>query len=291
MTVNITLGRQSWAEEATLYEIGSSASGYGVDNMQTMPLSKVWRSADATLDNTRFRGTLPKLRRIDNIWLAWHNLSRDGKIRRRLYRTEGASPSVEVYDSGWLNWLETVYTFDQVDHDGGNLHDRTYTDEELEGLPRYNPHFVPNEIYADEFLIEIDDTGNPDGYVQAGYLAIEQAQVISVNPQYGNISYGFRSRSLPDEAESGYKVFDRLDKPRVLTGTIDFLPTQEAKGVFYELQRQADINKPFTVWIDRDDSLNMLRDAWLARNVDLPQITYQVYGRDAVPFGYEEVIG
>lgn len=290
MTVNVTLGRQSWTDEATLYAIGSSAAGYGVDNMKTMPLTKVWRTADASLANTRFRGTLPQLRRVDNLWLVWHNMSRDALVRRRLYRTDGASPSIEVYDSGWLPWLETLYTFDQVDHDGGNLHDRTYTPEELEGLPRYDPHFVDGELYADEFIIEIDDPTNSDGYVQVGYVAIEQAQVVSVNPQYGS-AYGFRGRTLAEEAESGYKAFDRLDKPRVFTGSIDYLPTQEAKGVFYELQRQADINKPFTLWIDRDDTLNKLRDAWLARNADLPRISYQVYDRDAVPFTYEEVIG
>lgn len=290
MTVNMTIGRQLWNDEATLYEIGSSAAGYGVENMLNVPLSKVWRSADASLANTRFRGVLPQLRRIDNLWLVWHNLSRDALIRRRLYRTDGASPSVEVYDSGWVNWLETVYTFEQVDHDGGNLHDRTYTDEELLNTPLYDPHFIPGEIYADEFVVEIDDTGNADSYVQVGYVAIEQAQVVSVNPQYG-AAYGFRGRSLMEEAESGHKTFDRLDKPRVFSGSIDFLPTQEAKGVFYELQRQADINKPFTLWIDRDDTLNKLRDAWLARNADLPQIAYQVYDRDAVPFSYEEVVG
>jgi len=290
MTKNITAGYRVWTGEVTFSTTGDTADGYGAGNLGALPLSLPWRSGTTDLLDTQFRGSLSQLRRIDNLWLCSTNLSRDAKVRRSLFRREGNSPAVEIYNSGWVKWLDSVYTFDQVDHDGGNLHDRSYTEEELAGAKRDHPFYIDGNLYADEFLIEIDDQGNSDGFVQVGFCPVEEAVEFTINPAPSSQD-GFRARTKSSQAQSGHKDFDVLAKPRVFSGNFDHLPKSEAKGVVHEMQRLLDINQPYTWWIDRDDQLNRLRDAWLGRNEDLPALTHQSFGRCGASINNEEVIG
>jgi len=183
-----------------------------------------------------------------------------------------------------------VYTFDQVDHDGGNLHDRTYTEDDLVGAKRDHPFFIPGNYYADEFLIEINDQTNSDGFVQVGYCPVEYAIEFSINPAQG-CEDGYIGRTKSRQAASGHKDFDVLAKPRIFKGDFEHLPKAEAKGVAQEMQRLLDIDKPYTWWIDRDDEINRPRDAWLGRNQDLPPLKHSDGKRCNITINQEEVIG
>ena len=287
---NITLGHRPWTHTATFHALGDEVAGYGVAQLQNDILSKPWRSATLDPEDTRFRVTLPQLRLVNSLWLVWHNLTRDGQVRLRLYRNDSGEQQL-VYDSGFQSWLSEVYDEELVDWDGGNWHDRTYTDEELDSTPLYDPFYIAGSLYTDEIIIDIYDPLNPAGYVEVGFMPIEEAIEIPVNPTYGATS-GFNVRTTMEEAEGGYEDFDPLDKPRYFDGEIEYMETIAAKGIFYEMQRQLDIHRCMTFWLDRDDTQNRLRDAWLARqDKSMAPIQYKTFDSAGIRIKLKEVIG
>lgn len=268
---------------------GSYEADYPVGNLKTLPLSKVARTSDLQLTSTKFQASSATAYAGQLSIIYRHNLSREGLIRRRYYSGENLAGDL-LHDSGWLPWLESVYTEDQVDWDGGNWWDRTYTDDELENTAWHHPYYTEEKLYWKSVLVEFDDQNNAAGYLEIGLAEFETAVEFPVNFSFG-AEYGFESRTLVEEAEGGAQYFERRNKPRIFRGEVNYTLNDDAKGVFLESQRQDDLDGVFFWWPDRENSLHLLRDSFLARNVELGPLSYAAAQRSRVPIYYREVLG
>lgn len=84
------IGLPRWTDETT-FSLGTSAPGYPVGNLGGLPLTQVWRSADANADSTWFLATMDRPRGVRLLALVGHNLSINARARIRLsYQDEQA---------------------------------------------------------------------------------------------------------------------------------------------------------------------------------------------------------
>jgi len=279
-----SIGR--WTNKCT-FSGGSWNSSYPVSNLNVLPLSKVARSVDLNTANTQFIATLDEQRPVQLIGIANHNLSLDALIRVTLYSDAGLTNL--IYDTGWQYVWPSVYTPDQLIWENDNFFSCTYTQDQI--LDYKPPRvFWLNQVYVPIAIkVEISDATNTSGYTEIGLFEVAQGWQTSVNISY-NSQYGFRFRTDSEEALGGVKYFDREDKPTVFQGTINYLPQAEAKAQAFEHFRQMDLDTPFIWILNPDDQINLLRDSFLARNLDPGLITYAAYNANTVPFKFEQVL-
>jgi hypothetical protein len=283
---NCIFGWPRWTEETT-WGGGSFNATYPRTNLGTLPLSRVARTSSASLANAQFTGVVPKDRAFRHAAFVGHNMTAAAKYRFRLY-SDTALTTV-VYDSGWVDVWPVVYPASEIEWEDDNWWTGKYSTEEMAGYVWTTVIWLDRLYLARGFKAEIDDTGNPDGYVQIGLFEVGAGWLASVNFEYGT-EYGFRFRSRVVESDGGVRYFERRAKPRVLRGAISAIDRDEALARGFEIQRQADIDKPF-LWVpDADDAVHRLRTAFLARNVDPGLFRYASAGVDAVPIAIEEVL-
>lgn len=300
------------------YRGGSWETDYPVTALSSLPLSRVARSTSLDPEDTVIIGELPARKVVQLLVLCGHNLSTPkAKYRVRLSRATPWSPAAEqvnmtadttevtadsteitadngnlstqIYDSGWLDvWPRLPARL--VSWNKGNFWLRKYRPEEIANYTWYLPHFIPGSKFAGSFRIDIDDPGNPNGYVQIGMVEVAQALELEANPSYG-AQYGYDARSRVTEADGGAQYFERLNKPRRFVGTIEVMSRDFAQVGIFELQRQQDLDQPFFWWPDRDDEIHTIRNAFLARQAELGLLAYAFPNYDAAPVNFREVLG
>lgn len=280
------IGFPRWTTLAS-FSGGSWSGTYPLSNLGIEPLSKIARSTDATLANAQFVATLSSTKAIRALALARHNLSINAKIRIRLYRD--AALTDIAYDSGWVDVWPVVYPYSALDWEDDNWWSGKYSAAEIAGYIWTRPFWLGNVYLARAVKVEIDDTGNSDGYVEAGLFEIAQGYQLPINPDLG-AQYGYRFRTVTQESLGGTKYHERRDKPRVFRGSVSFIDRDHALAKLFEQLRQHDLDTPFLWFPHPDEPMHWLRNVFIAKNVDPGLFSYAAFGTDAVPLAFEEVL-
>jgi hypothetical protein len=256
---------------------GSWNATYPLSNLQALPPSRVARSTDATTGSTIIIGaTTGATARVGLIGLTRHNFSLNATIRVQLFSDNGVV--TRIYDSGFVSaWPIGLYS-SAADIANGNWTWLWW------GGQDYN---------AASLRIDINDTGNSSGYVEAGWLEIAAQTQVSYNYKPG-AQFGYRFRSQVTDALGGAKYVYLLGKPRTFQGTFD-VPSSEALAQHWERWRQLDLDQPFLWLPNPDDPTNWPREAFLAQNVDPGPMSLLYFAQGSrfqgTPIKLEEVIG
>jgi hypothetical protein len=286
MNARCVIGWPRWTDKVT-WSGGTWEAAYPRNNLGVLPLARVARSVDLDTDNTQFLATFDKQRPVRLMAIVRHNISLNGRVRIRLY---GDTAETDLLlDSGWVNVWPEVYPYETLEWEDDAWWTGTYTLDEIAGYQPTRPFWFGRLYLTRAIRVEIDDPGNPDGFVQIGMAEIAQGWQPSFNFSLG-YAEGFRFRTEETEALGGVKTFDRRDKPRVARGELQYLPRDEALARGFELLRQADIDQPFLWFPAPDERVHWLRRVMLARSVDPGLIGYAFPLRNTVPFNFEEVL-
>lgn len=172
-----------WANRADDAAVtgGGWAAAFPASNVGTRSYAEVARSTNALTTNTQLRLDHGAAVPVRAVAVVAHNLSDAALVRWSRGTTSGGN---DVYAGAWVDaWRFTPSVYSGRCHawifDLGS----TYT-------ARYD-------------LLEIDDTANPDGYVQIGRVFVDGAGFIpTINAQYG-LQDGLRDLSATDRSDSG----------------------------------------------------------------------------------------
>jgi hypothetical protein len=251
---------------------GSWNASYPETNLQLLPLSRVARTTNATTPNTSIIATSATPKQAGIVALARHNMSLSATIRVLVW--SDAAMSTLVYDSSYINvWAGSVTATDIAG-----------------SICTWFHRFAAVGTTVGAIRLDINDTGNTDGYVQAGYLEIASVFEVTYNPDWG-MNYGFRWRSQTTEAIGGALYVDRRAKPRVVKGVFKYSPRDEAMAKHFERERQLDLDQPILFVPFPGETTHLNRTVMLARQVDAGLAALTVMGFDSVPFALEEIIG
>lgn len=122
-----------------------------------------------------------------------------------------------VHDSDWFDFWPTVYSEESLEWEDDNWWTGKYLEDEIAGYRPTRPYILDTVTLARMITIEIDDTSNPDDYVDIGLVELARGWQFEINPSVG-AQFGFRFRTREVESESGVKTFERRDKPRRFQG-------------------------------------------------------------------------
>lgn len=285
MSERAVIGFPDWTQEV-VFAGGGWQAAYPLSNLSNLPLSRVARSLDLNLTNTQIEITLPNIRPVQLLGLAGHNMTTAAQYRLRIWDD---NPDL-VYDSGWEDVWPTVYETQYRDFHTPNWFTGRYVDSEIQGQYSSRPFWLPERVVAKTILLEFADADNPAGHVQAGYLAIAEAWQVSLNPSYGSSVFGLEFNDIINKSEGSTLYIDERPKVRQFRGEIEHLELRELKQRAYELMRQHGQKKPFFWLPDPADTLNWVRDSYLARLENPGLLKHTSHDAGSFPFNFREAI-
>jgi hypothetical protein len=279
---NLMLGFPNRTDGSTLSN-GSWVATLPLTNLQTRQIGVVARTTDATLASTKLDINLGAVKNIRIVNLTNHNLSSYAKFR--VTASNSASFATLIYDSGWQAVWPVVYPYGTLEWEDDNWWSMQYTSEQMAGYTTALTHILPLNRLAQYWRIELNDTNNAAGYIQAGRLFIGSAWQPAKNFSYGN-SIGWETKTVVDEVISGAEFFDPRTPYRVAKISLDWLSMDEALAQAFELTRRAGIDQEVMYIHDPDDTIHALRRQFLARARVLNPIEnpYHAIGKQAFEF-------
>jgi hypothetical protein len=197
-------------------------SSMGVDKLQTQQPTERWRTtAEAAAYFEMDFGTDYS---VDTVCMLFTNATNSAQIRVRLHSTADFSGSVD-FDTGWeSHWPEW--------DDNG-----TPTKVAISGWDRNHAMVNFAETTKRYLRVDVNDTGNPDGYYEAGRLYVSAVYQPTINPVFG--------ASVPWPAEQKVKMVSvggaihPVAQPKIMNVrcTMQFKYEDEMMEELYELAR------------------------------------------------------
>jgi len=248
--------------DTVTYSGGSYEADFPATNAGNPRMALVARTTDATLASTKITGTLASVQNITLAALQSPNISSTARIRWVLKDGSG----VTLADSGFVDVFNERFAVETLDYEDERFWDGKLSQDALSfGRPPFLIRFDAQGL-AKTFEVEIDDTSNPDGYVDIAYITVANERQLEFNPAPG-AQYGFDgSRTRVRTAIGGAESFDRRAKAMVFRGTVRTFSRSEALDFRLELDRQMDVDRPFIWWPFPSETLSRQATAFIARN-------------------------
>lgn len=237
MSSNAMICAVNRLDEATI-TVGSEYVSLPKANLKDRRLSKVWRSQvvtapvnspvgyrDTTAGRTWLEIDLGQTRVLDVFSLLSHNLTQDATIRVRL--SSVADFSTTIYDSGMVPAWPSIGGY-------GSLPWGVFSWGEIIAPAEASFYSIMSlqiisQVSARYVRLDIVDSSNPDGYVEAGRIWVGPAWKPSQNIQFGwNI--GFVDDSTVSYSRSGQAFVDEKSRRRVLEFVLANIPESEMYG-------------------------------------------------------------
>lgn len=280
---NLILGWPNRIDDATLTG-GSWRAGLTLANLQNRRMSSVARSTtDATAD-TKFLADLGQSRSLRVVALVNHNLSIDATWRITLGTSSGGS---QVYDSGWQGAWAMTFDSEMLEWEADNWW-AGIADDEYVRHP-FNIVWPFDAYYSARYVtIEIDDTTNPDGYVQIARPFVGGGLQPVTNASFG-ASDGWVDPSGIEAAISGAEFFDMRQRYRAARFALEWLDNEDFKRAF-ELQRRLGTTGEVLYVPDPADLDACQRRGFLGRLRELSPIEYPRLSIRSAAFELKELL-
>lgn len=266
---------------------GSWVATLPLANLQSRLIGKVARTANVALASTKFDIDLGAGMKVQAIALRNHNISLAGTIRI----TGSTSPTFSLlsYDSTWIDAWPEVYPWGTLEWEDDNWWTGKYTKEQTQGYTTELDHLLPAMKVARYWRIEVNDTTNPDGYLQVGRLFIGPVWQPKINMSYG-ASVAWETDTEVGKAKGGAEYFQRSTPYRVVKFALNWMDQDEAFSQAFELQRRAGIDQEVLFIHDPDDLVHALRRRFLGRFRTLSAIEYPYLNINSAAFEVKELL-
>jgi hypothetical protein len=282
---NMLIAYRNHADDGVLSG-GSWTTGLPLSNLASRQPSQMARSVDLAPASTIIDLDIAKAGTVAFLGLLRHNLTQKGKWRIMLSDDPGfATP---VHDTGFIDIWPAITPFGVGDWGeflwGGKLDPLLAGTYGIDGF-----HVLAGSIRCRYVRIELSDSDNTAGYLEAGRLIVAPAWQPTVNLPYGwSIEQVDRSRSV--RSRGGQTYVDQHPKFRRLSFTLEHLGADEMFGNAYELERLKGKSGDILVIVDPDDTQHRHRHAVYGLLAETTPIANPTNRRFAKEFIIEELI-
>lgn len=257
-------------------------------NLQNRQVQKVARSVDDQNASTQFSINLGQPRQIGVLGLVVHNISVLGKVR--ITGSDSPSFATLYYNSGWIDaWPAGQIPQGLLEWEDDNFWLGTLSASARAGYQSPFIHVLPSPYNLQYWKVEIDDTTNPDDYVQIGRLFMSPTWVPSVNYAYG-AGLGYSDPTPVEVSLSGAEYFDPRSKYRTFEFRLDYILESEAYGYALELQRLAGTSGEVLVVPDKDQASTMPMRSFVGRLVQIGRIQQSQPSAFSVTYQIKELL-
>lgn len=250
MTTTLQMAYLNYADQGTLSG-GSWAATLPLANLQNRRLSKVARTTNALSASSVFDVDLADaLKPVQLIGLLKHNISSAGTYRITAGTSAGAS---DVYDSGAILALPALYSTSALEWEDSNWWFGTASADDLALYPVHLLHDCGASKLARYWRVQITDTANAAGYIQAGRLWAGPVW----EPEHGydfGASLQWEPRSEVEYSLGGSAYFDERAPARVFRCSLRGISYDRAYGTVLDIQRRVRNDKEIVVIPDKTDT-------------------------------------
>lgn len=199
--------------------------------------SEIARSTDLTPGNTQMRLTIKRYRPIGVVALYAHNLSASATWRVTVF-FDGAGTE-QAWQSGWVRVWPAVYATSELEWEYDNFWGGEMSDDDRESFTPRARLFLPSVKVARTVHIEVNDPGNPAGYVSIGRVFIADAWQPEYNMSFGG-QWGYDDGTTVEEADDPNRTeyFDIKTPKRTVTFSLDHLNKEEGFRRMLAMQRK-----------------------------------------------------
>lgn len=266
---------------------GSWSSTLPLTNLRNPLLSNVARSTNDDLTSTKLDVDLGLARDVQVIAIPKHNISRNGYIRVR--GSNDVAFSTTVLDTGWVDAWPIVKPFGSLYWGAPGLWDGKLSPEEAANISIPFVYVHESMVVARYWRIEINDTSNPDGYIDITRLFICPGWQPARNMSYG-VELGIVDPSEVQISDGGAKYFRKKTKFRTARFKIDNITVDEALTRAFDMMRTQGITQQVFFIFDPEDTFHLHRRSFLANMRQLSSLEYPFYNLNSIAFDIEEVI-
>lgn len=238
--------------------VGLSAVNYPLSNLIHPRKYKTWRSTDLSLPT--IAATWSSAQTIDCIVLPFTNFITGTEVRTRLYDSEVGGSL--LYDSGNVVITHSITP------------PSPFTTLGLPAFPFgggiHFSHFFEAVSGVRRLSVQLNSSGNPDGYTEISYLLTGLSFEPTDNADYG-ASYAFTDSTESTRTVSGESVTSRGAIVKRLSFTISRMSAQDQINIF-KLFKQLGLSQP------------MFCSVIPKAPIDDESLSFQIYGKLAEDF-------
>lgn len=267
---------------------GSWLSTLPLNNLKNRQVQRVARSTNDATSSTQFIADTGGTKQIQVLALIVHNMSVSARIRiTGDYSGTFASPT---YVGDWQDvWSVGIIPQDQLEWEEDHFWLGTMTAEARAGYNSPWLHVLPTAQSLRYWKIEIDDVGNPDGYVHLGRLFMAPSFTPAVNPEYG-AEIGYEDPTEVVTSLSGAEYFDVRGRFRTHRFTFGVMSSAEAHNKMLELQRLQGVSGEVLMVPDKDDADTFVQRSFVGRLQELSPISNDYFGNWSQAIKVKELI-
>lgn len=273
---NFIIGYPNRVDGGTLSG-GSWATALPLSNLQNRDLSKVARTNNALASSTTFDGDLGASYKIKSVTVSAHNFSATASWRVQLANSAAFASG---YDSGSLSAYPTFYPATQTLW-GEDVGGTALSTTEIAGGHTLDAiHVLATTVTYRYYRLTVTDTGNSDGYIQAGRAFAGFGYQPSNNFRY-DATFGYEDPSERWETDGGSFIYRDKTRRRVATLQVANIPTDEAWVEALEVARKLGTTQQFQFIFNPADTIHMQRRSFSAtiRELSPLEINYQAGAR------------
>ena len=280
------IGFPNRGDSATLSG-GSWLSALPLTNLQVRTIGRVARSTNTAATSTKFTMDFGRSQAKRIFALVNNNITTAGQYR--LTASDDAGFATLAYDSGTVDIWPEVYPYPVLEWEDDRWWSGKYSEEDLAGSYR-NLIIVLDKVYTARYWrLELFDTGNPAGYVQAGRLFFGPSWIPRMNPSY-DLELGWETTTTVQVSLGGAETFDRRISFRSTRFSLDYMTEDEALSTAFDMDRQAGIDQE-VLWIQNtEDTTNAHRRRFLGRLRALSAIKYPYYNTNSKAYEIKELL-
>lgn len=254
---NMIISSTNLVDDASSISADSEVATLPVENLQDRQLVKVYRSDAATtieIDVDFGQGRI-----VDFVALIRHNISQTGTIRWRLSNVSDFAST--VYDSGNVDAWPVVEEFGTLPWGvfswGGFLNPEVAANYTISSFD-----VLDSPVQARYLRINIIDSSNADGYIEAGRLICGPSYRPSTNYGFG-AEFEFVDESRIVKSRGGQTFVDEVERFRRARFELLNLPEAEIfSNVFNNIDRLRGVAKDILVIPQPDDP-----STWITQNI------------------------
>lgn len=265
-----------------LVTLGSWQSALPIGNALTADTAEVARSTNAALASTRFKLDFVSQQRLKAIAIRGINASQSCRYRFRGYAQ--SAMTTQVYDSQWIDVFPSGWSI-AIPWESPDQWTGTQTVWRDEERRPSIIHYLSEVVTAAAWLIEFDDTANPDGYVQFDRVFAAEFWQPSINYSVQGNGLAFIDQTDVETTVNGVESFGRKIALKSFRFGFDYLPEAEAFAAGYDLSRWAGRDREVLVIPDPLDRPNIMTRSFIGSMSRMDGLAQVEAGYAAI--GYE----
>lgn len=239
----VTLCWPNWAERGEVTG-GSWKSNFPLENMLSPIVAKAARSETTSPADTQFSFNFKiRSKPVAVVALMNHNLTVDAKWRVTWWEEE--AQETLAYDSGMVDVWPQLLSTTELEWENDNFWFGELQDDDKDRFTPLATCFHPDGgdvVFS--VRVEIEDEGNPDGFVKIGRLFLADVWQPRFSAQYG-IEYGYEidtSFEVADNAQQTLYADAKIPK-RTVSFNLATLDSEEGFRRILTMQRDQGVHK------------------------------------------------